>query len=465
MAIYRMLFSALFERFVAKKPMAVMARAVFENALAPSDLDALFRSEADAGYERKLLFSSMVDLMTVVVAKVQPSLKAAFEDVHDTLPASLTAVYEKVAHVEPNVTRALVRHVAARTGALIDAMGGVLEPLLPGYEVRIVDGNHLAATERRLAVLRGSSAGPLPGFGLVVLDPQRKLLLDLLPCEDGHAQERSLVPELLALVRSRHLYLLDRNFCTFGLLRGIVSREAFFVVRHHANLTVLSSGTRRAHGRCETGHVFEEDVTVGTQEHPETLSLRRIVVVLDTPTRDGDRELALLTNLPAQDANAVTVAQLYRKRWGIETAFLELTRWLEGEIDTLGYPRAALFGFGVALCAYNVLSVLHASLRATFGRERVENEVSSFYIANEVRAVSEGLDVAIDEAEWAAFERMPPATLAPILLRFASHARLRAYPRARRAPKKPVTPRTKHKDTPHVSTQRLLEAVRQGKRP
>jgi hypothetical protein len=314
-------------------------------------------------------------------------------------------------------------------------------------------------------VLRGSSAGPLPGFGLVVLDPQRKLLLDILPCEDGHAQERSLLPELLALVRWRQRYLMDRNFCTFGLLRGIASREAFFVVRHHANVTVLSSGTRRCHGCGETGLVFEEEVTVGTQEHAETLALRRIVVVLDAPTRDGDRELAVLTNLPEQDADAPTIARLYRERWKIETAFFELTRWREGEVDTLGYPRAALFGFGVALCAYNVLSVLHARLRATFGRERVEKEVSPFYIANEVRAVSEGLEVAVDEAEWVVFDRMPPATLGPILLRFASHARLRAYPRARRAPKKPVTPRTKHKNTPHVSTQRLLDAVRQGKRP
>jgi hypothetical protein len=197
LAIYRRLFRAVFERFVTKKPMAVRARAVFENALAPSDLEALFRTEANVGDERKLLFSSMVDVMTVVVTRVPPSRKAAFEEVHDTLPAARTAVDEKVAHVEPHVTRALVRHAAARTGARIDAMGGALEPLLPGDDVRIVEGNPLAATERRRKVLRGSSAGPLPGFGLVVLDPQRTLRLDVLPCEDGPAQERSLLPELL----------------------------------------------------------------------------------------------------------------------------------------------------------------------------------------------------------------------------------------------------------------------------
>ena len=42
---------------------------------------------------------------------------------------------------------------------------------LPGYRVRILDGNHLAASDRRLGVLRGHAAGPLPGHALVVFRP------------------------------------------------------------------------------------------------------------------------------------------------------------------------------------------------------------------------------------------------------------------------------------------------------
>jgi len=49
------------------------------------------------------------------------------------------------------------------------------------------------------------------------------------------------------------------------------------------------------------------------------------------------------------------VAELYQKRWTIEIAFHELALNLEGEIETLGYPRAALFGFCVALVCYNPL--------------------------------------------------------------------------------------------------------------
>ena len=43
--------------------------------------------------------------------------------------------------------------------------------------------------------------------------------------------------------------------------------------------------------------------------------------------------------------------------WQIEGLFQDLTVALHCELDTLGYPRAALFGFGTALVAYNTLAV------------------------------------------------------------------------------------------------------------
>lgn len=74
-----MLMSKMFERFVKKSPVSVIARAAMEHALAPEALNALFVEHADKGYERELLFSSVVDLMSVVVCKVEPSVHAAFQ--------------------------------------------------------------------------------------------------------------------------------------------------------------------------------------------------------------------------------------------------------------------------------------------------------------------------------------------------------------------------------------------------
>ena len=143
-----MVLSEVFERFVKQSAASVMTRAAMEHALAPEALDALFTKHADSQYTRDLLFSSVVDLMGVVVCQIEPSVCAAYQAVADTLPVSITSVYNKLNGLEPTVTRALVSHTADRLEPVIAAMGGQIPALVPGYRVRILDGNHLAATQR-----------------------------------------------------------------------------------------------------------------------------------------------------------------------------------------------------------------------------------------------------------------------------------------------------------------------------
>lgn len=454
-----MLFSAILDRFAKRAPISVMVRAALEYALDPAAVDALFRETAEQQHEKMLLFSSVVDLMSLVVARVQPSLNAAYQAVADTLPVSLTSVYNKINGTEPSVSAALVAHSATRLRPVIEAMGSGLTPWLPGYRVRVLDGNHLTCTERRLDVLRECSAGPLPGQALVVLEPDVMLATHMLPCEDAHAQERSMTKDVLALVESGDCWLADRNFCTFALLSGMARRQAFFIIRHHAKLRIVSSGTLRHRGQSETGEVFEQKITLEGDDGTR-LEARRIVVRLEAPTRDGETELAIVTNVPRSDASAFVIAALYRKRWTLETMFFELTQMLNGELNTMGYPRAALLGFAIALVSYNLLSVTRGALRTAFGAEKVDEEVSSYYIANEARVMHEGLDVATDPQDWIPFHTMSAKRLADELVNLARGVRLPALKRHKRGPKKPVPKRTKHTDKPHVSTARLLTRAR-----
>jgi IS4 transposase len=454
-----MILADVFERFVEKTPVSVMARAAMEHALAPDALDALFEEQTDKQYTRELLFSSVVDLMGVVVGKVAPSVHAAYQAVAETLPVSITSVYNKLNSMEPAVTSALVHHTAERLAPVIEAMGGRMPELLPGYRVRILDGNHLAATERRLKVLRGSVAGPLPGHALVVLDPSLMLATHIVPCEDGHAQERSLSEKLIELVDADDVWIADRNFCTSILLAGIAKRDAFYVIRHHANMRLVSAGTLKRVGRADTGAVYEQQVTIMDPDG-EPMKLRRVVIRLDKPTRDGDIEMAILTNLPRSAADAIAVACLYRRRWTLETMFQALTVMLQGEVAALGYPRAALFGFGVALAAYNVLSSVQAALRAKFGVDKVQNEVSGYYVANEVRATASGMSIAIEPLAWKRFQTTTPAGLAKEMLRWAARVQLAKLKRHKRGAKKPVPKRMRFAKDGHVSTARLLAESR-----
>lgn len=456
------LLGAVFSDFVNESPISVMTRVTMENALSSEAVDALFAQTAQHQYERELLFSSVVDLMSLVVFRVRPSINAAYKAQKDKISVSVASVYNKLNGLEPGVSAALVERVAKRLQPVIESTGGAHAPWLPGYRVRILDGNHLAATERRLDVLLGSKAGPLPGQCLVVLDPQRMLATDVIPCEDGHAQERSLTDEVLALVQANDVWIDDRNFCTARLLFGIAERDAFFLTRQHASSpSWRSAGPRHRRGRVEGGRVWEQEVALweGRAGTDRGLHVRRITVRLDKPTRDGDREIHILTNLPREVASAKRCAELYRKRWTLETAFQELQATLSGEISTLGYPKAALFAFCIALVAYNILSTVKAALRAAHGHERVQNEVSGYYIADEVTGTYRGMMIAIPAARWESFGGMAAAHLARTLVDLAAKVRLSAFRRQPRGPKKPVPPRTRYTTHKHVSTARLLAAA------
>lgn len=228
-----MLMDAVLERFIAHSPMAVAVRGAFEYALSPAPLDDLFVRTVGHRDDRELLFSTCVDLMATVVCRVKPSVHAAYQ-AQDHIPVNVTAVYARLARVPAVAGRDLVRHTADRLGPVIRAMGGAEPNPVPGYRVKVLDGNHLGRTQRRLEPLRDVVAGPLPGQALVVLDPALGLAIDVVPCEDGHAQERSLLGPILETVAGNDVWVADRNFCTTGFLFGIAGRKGFCVIRRHA---------------------------------------------------------------------------------------------------------------------------------------------------------------------------------------------------------------------------------------
>jgi IS4 transposase len=395
----------------------------------------------------------------LVVCRIRPAINAAYQARAGTIDASLKAVYDKLDRTEPAIAAALVRTTADRLTPVIEAMGGTRPELLPGYRAKILDGNHLAGTEHRIKELRTIRAGALPGQALVVLDPALMLAVDVIPCEDGHAQERSLLGDLLETLEARDLLIQDRNFCTTGFLFGIARRGAFVVVRQHAStLHWEFAGKRRARGRVETGKVFEQAVRLTDPETGEVLVVRRVTVVLDTPTRDGDAEIHLLTNLPAGDANAKAVAGLYRSRWTIEAAFGELEATLDGEVAALGYPKAALLAFCVALVSYNVLSTVKAALRSVHGDATVSEEVSGYYVADEVTMAHRGMMIAIPEDEWVEFRDLNPVELGGVLVELARAVRLSEYRKHPRGPKKPKPKKQSGAKIKHVSTAKILKA-------
>src|SRR5260370_35518094 len=288
-----------------------MARGVFERVLDPQRIDRLFADTAQRQYTRNLLFSSLVELLSHVVLGWQPSVHAAYQQFAGQLPVSDQAIYDKLQHVEPAVAAALVHEAGQRLAPVIKLLGATFDPWLPGYRVKLVDGNHLAATEHRLEELRHTWAAPLPGKALGVLDQQTMLVTDVCLAEDGQAQERSLLGGPWPLMHADDLWVADRNFCTRQFLFTVAARSAAFVVRQHGTVKGELLGRRVAKGRCDTGHVYEQKLRL--RHEGQLLVVRRVTVVLDQATRDGDTEIHVLTNLSATAAPPRQGAEFYRR--------------------------------------------------------------------------------------------------------------------------------------------------------
>jgi len=442
-----------FQNFVKERPICVMAQAVLENLFRPERHDELFERVAERQYTRTLLFSALVELMFAVVLCIEPSVYTGYRHRKKRLRVSDQAVYDKLDRMEPAVAAALVEDSAQQAANVIDALKARREPWLPGYRVRILDGNHLSATQHRLDVLRTTWAAPLPGTVLDVIDPETGLSTNVFLTPDGHAQERSLLDEVLAVVEKRDVWIADRNFCTLKFLFGIAAAGGYFIIRQHGTLKGQLRGTRCFRGTGPSGKVYERMIEL-TYEG-KTRKFRRITVQLAQPTRDGDLELHILTNLPTR-VSAVTVAKLYGKRWTIETLFYEVTQTLACEIDTMAYPKAALFTFCLALVVANAVAVIKAALRAVHGEIKAD-ELSGYYLALEIEQAYDGMMVALPPPRWTRFRRMTAEQFAAVLQEIAAHVDLALYRKTTRGPKKPPPKRSRYKNGGHVSTYKLLK--------
>jgi hypothetical protein len=149
---------------------------------------------------------------------------------------------------------------------------------------------------------------------LVGLAPPPRLATEVVWCEDGHAQERSLLGQgLLPWVSPDDLWMADRTCCPVDFRWGMAARGGAFVRRPHGHLQGPVGGSRTYKGAVDTGKVYEPRLALGHAQG-DTRPLRRMTVAWHKPTRDGDAAIHLLRNVPRRPASTQTLAASDRTR-------------------------------------------------------------------------------------------------------------------------------------------------------
>jgi hypothetical protein len=456
-----MVLPALLNPFVEGSPATVMTRIALDWIVEGTPLDQVFDEIATGQYTRDFTLEHFVHTMLDVASGYRRSPRVAFLKRRLDTIASLSAFYRKLGRMELAIPTEIVHRTGLRSRDLIVAAGGLKPEPITGYAARILDGNVLTGVEHRILPLRTTNAAGLPGKSLAVYEPASELILDVLLEEDAHCQERAMLDRVV--VKPNELWIADRNFCVRTFLFSIARPGAFFLIRWHKTTCPFEPvGPLQARGRCETGEVFEQDIEVENPDDGSRHRLRRFILQLDQPTRDGETEIVLVTNLPA-DVSAILGCVVYRGRWQIEGHFQILTDLLHCEVPTLGYPRAALFAFCMSVVAGNALAVLKGNLRAVHGDE-MANALSDFALVDEVAETYPGMMIAVPPHEWSFVRRCSVSEVAGILTELAEKVSVERMLRSRRGPKKPKPRRSSGKKHHHLSIKKLLDRAR-GMRP
>lgn len=97
-----------------------------------------------------------------------------------------------------------------------------------------------------------------------------------------------------------------------------------------------------------------------------------------------------------------------------------------------------------------------AALRAAYPDQAIHDEISDYYIAEEISATYTGMVVIVEDQEWAVFRDGSTQEVSQLLIDLALKIELWRFKKSKRGPKKPVNPKNQFVGKPHVSTARLL---------
>jgi hypothetical protein len=386
-----------------KAPLADAVWRILHFTMDDAWLEDLWQRNRGRCYEKTLRFSTLAHLIADALLEHEGSGREAFERAREecTLPVSISSAYEKLGNLPVPVSETLLEEGTRRLHELFPE-NPVLDPLpacWAGHEVFGADGKAIKHVKRLLKPLRGLQAGILGSRASVALNLRTGLAVAMAGHLDGEAGEGALTEALLANMAAAAgpgrpwVAVLDRLYCNLIFPHQVLKAGGHFIIRYCSNTTFVADAARPAkEGRDAQGRPFvQEWGWLGKVKGARRLYVRRITLSLP----DG-KEISVITDLldevayPAEDLLAT-----YRKRWGIEKVFHQITDVfsLKNLIGTT--PQATLFQLSFCLLLYNTLQVVRAHLASH--QECLAEKISNEKLFNDVQRQLVAVDEMVDE--------------------------------------------------------------------
>lgn len=353
-------------------------------------------------YERSLQFSTLAHLISEALVLHGGSGHQAFSRAleENTLPVSVTSVYEKLGHVPVPVSETLLEEGTQRMMAILPESLPVdpLPDCWADHEVFGADGKAIKHVKRLLKPLRGLQAGILGARASVALNLRTGLAVAMVGHLDGEAGEGALTEILLSKMAAagrgkKWVAVLDRLYCNLCFPQLVLKAGGHFLIRHCSNTTFIPDPTKPAQKSrdAQGNRIVQEWGWLGKVQKADRQYVRRI-----TKQMRGGKEIAVVTDL-LDEVTYPGEAMLatYHSRWGIETVFHQITDVfsLRNLIGT--QPKAVLFQFSFCLLMYNTLQIVRAHLASHKQCEakKISNEKLFYDVKQEMVSVRTFIDV------------------------------------------------------------------------
>ena len=243
----------------------------------------------------------------------------------------------------------LLERLTAHLPSQVQAMAG-RHWRVEGFCVLAVDGSQIDCprTKANLAGLGHRGKDPLrPSLWLTMLWHVGTGLPWAWRIDKATASEHTHLRQMLRLLPSQALLLMDAGFASYELLREILGAGHSFLVRVGSNRQLLRGLGCAVRETATTVHLWPRDHRDGPP-----LELRLIC------RGSGEGKVFLLTNLPKEQLSKEQAGRLYRARWGIEVYYRTLKQTLERRKMLSGSPDLAQLELAWTLVGLWVLGLL-----------------------------------------------------------------------------------------------------------
>ena len=340
-------------------PLASATLELFDFAFDDALLAAVYAEHRGRCYTDTLTFPDLLRLVRDCLLQHGGSGHRLFVELErdGREPVDESNFYRKLARTPVAVSRALLRRCTARLTDLMPVPAALLPGCFEPLEVVVIDGKKVKNAAKRLKPTRGYGGRLIGAKALVAMHARSGLALAMSDSLDGEANDVPLVPELLPQVREvvprPVLWLADRQFCDAATFAKLCRRPGdHFVVRVREGLTFRAESTRRLvddRGR----EVTDETGVFGKGK--DAVRLRRVTLVRGP----GEDDVVLLTDLLDEGRfDAPDLLKLYRRRWGVEQMFQQVTETFALEHLIGCGPRAILLQLALCLLMYNLTQVV-----------------------------------------------------------------------------------------------------------